>query len=158
MTRPLPIADLSDFTSGDEQRVNSFIQTIGDSLADIGFFALTNHGIDLSLIEDTYEEAESFFMLNESVKRLYAKPEISHQRGYTAFGVEHAKDNPAPDLKEFWQTGRGQQGSETDNKYPMNIWPHEHIPKFEEKVDDLYNQMEAIPNQLLAACSLYLAK
>ena len=91
LTRPLPIADLSDFTSGDEQRINSFIQTIGDSLADIGFFALTNHGIDLSLIEDTYEEAESFFMLDESVKRLYAKPEISHQRGYTAFGVEHAK-------------------------------------------------------------------
>ena len=61
--------------------------------------------------------------------------------GYTAFGVEHAKDNPAPDLKEFWQTGRGQQGSETDNKYPMNIWPNNHIPKFEEKVDNLYNQM-----------------
>ena len=91
LTRPLPIADLSDFLSGDEHRVQSFIQVVGDSLADIGFFALTNHGIDLSLIEDTYHEAESFFMLDESVKRLYAKPEISHQRGYTAFGVEHAK-------------------------------------------------------------------
>ncbi|MGB2174890.1 MAG: 2-oxoglutarate and iron-dependent oxygenase domain-containing protein [Candidatus Poseidoniaceae archaeon] len=73
MTRPLPIADLSDFLSGDEARIESFIQTVGDSLADIGFFALTNHGIDLSLIEDTYREAESFFMLNESEKRLYSK-------------------------------------------------------------------------------------
>ena len=35
----------------------------------------------------------------------YARREISHQRGYTAFGVEHAKDNPAPDLKEFCRLG-----------------------------------------------------
>jgi len=158
LTRPLPIADLDDYLSEDEQRVQKFIKTVGDSLADIGFFALTNHGIDLSLIEGTYHEAESFFMLEDSVKNLYSKPEISHQRGYTSFGVEHAKDNPAPDLKEFWQTGRGQQGSETDNKYPMNIWPNEHIPKFEENVDSLYNQMEIISNQLLAACSTYLGK
>ena len=158
LTRPLPVADLSDFLSGEEHRVQSFIQIVGDSLADIGFFALTNHGIDLSLIEETYEQAESFFMLDDSVKLLYAKPEISHQRGYTAFGVEHAKDNPAPDLKEFWQTGRGQQGSETDIKYPMNIWPDKHTPLFEQKVDALYNKMEAISNQLLSACSLYLGK
>ena len=80
LTRPLPVADLSDFLSGEEHRVQSFIQIVGDSLADIGFFALTNHGIDLSLIEETYEQAESFFMLDDSVKLLYAKPEISHQR------------------------------------------------------------------------------
>ena len=158
LTRPLPIADLSDFLSGDEARIESFIQTVGDSLADIGFFALTNHGIDLSLIEDTYREAESFFMLNESEKRLYSRPEISHQRGYTAFGVEHAKDNPAPDLKEFWQTGRSSQGSSSDLKYPMNIWPDQHIPLFKDKVDGLYNKMEIISNQLLSACSLYLGK
>ena len=40
----------------------------------------------------------------------------------------------------------------------MNIWPNEHMPKFEEKVDALYNQMETISNQLLSACSLYLGK
>lgn len=158
LARPLPVADLSDFVSGDKERIQAFIQTVGDSLTDIGFFALVNHGIDLSLIEETYREAETFFMLDDVVKRLYAKPEISHQRGYTAFGVEHAKDNPAPDLKEFWQTGRGQQGSETDLKYPMNIWPNEHVPKFEEKVDALYNNMERISNQLLTACSVYLGK
>lgn len=154
----LPIADLNDLLSDDEERINQFIQVVGDSLADIGFFALINHGIELSLIEDTYREAESFFMLDEEQKRLYAKPEISHQRGYTAFGVEHAKDNSAPDLKEFWQTGRGEQGSSSDLKYPKNIWPNEHTPLFEEKVDGLYNQMEDISNQLLSACSVYLGQ
>ncbi|MGB1954802.1 MAG: 2-oxoglutarate and iron-dependent oxygenase domain-containing protein, partial [Candidatus Poseidoniaceae archaeon] len=105
MSRPLPVADLQDFLSGDEDRRKAFIQTVGDSLSDIGFFALINHGIDLNHIEETYKQAEYFFDLDEETKRSYLRPEISHQRGYTAFGIEHAKNNPAPDLKEFWQTG-----------------------------------------------------
>ena len=158
MTRSIPVVDFADYLSNDEARRNSFIEMVGDSLKDIGFFALKNHGIPLELIHQSYENGDAFFGLDQSSKSGYSRSEISHQRGYTAFGVEHAKDNLAPDLKEFWQTGRGQQGSETDNKYPMNIWPNEHIPKFEEKVDDLYNQMETISNQLLSACSIYLGK
>ena len=159
LTRPLPIADLSDFLSGEEHRVQSFIQIVGDSLADIGFFALTNHGIDLSLIEETYEQAEAFFMLDDSVKHLYAKPEISHQRGYTAFGVEHAKDNPAPDLKEFWQTGRTlPEDHPLKSEYATNIWPTKDCPEFGPAVDGLYIQMEELSRTLLEVCSRYLGK
>lgn len=156
MSRPLPVANLQDFLSGDETRRKAFIETVGDSLADIGFFALVNHGIDLNLIEETYSQAEHFFALDEETKRLYLRPEISHQRGYTAFGIEHAKNNPAPDLKEFWQTGRGNQGSETDLRYPANNWPSQHLPEFEKNVDSLYDKMEAISTMLLSACSTYL--
>ena len=46
--------------------------------------------------------------------------EIAHQRGYTAFGVEHAKDNPAPDLKEFWQTGRTHKQGRVRPIQPMS--------------------------------------
>ena len=156
LSRPLPVADLQDFLSGDETRRMAFIETVGDSLADIGFFALVNHGIDLSHIEETYLQAENFFNLDEETKRLYLRPEISHQRGYTAFGIEHAKNNPAPDLKEFWQTGRGNQGSESDLTYPANNWPSQHLPEFEVNVDSLYDKMEAISTMLLSACSTYL--
>ena len=156
LSRPLPVADLQDFLSGDEDRRKAFIQTVGDSLSDIGFFALINHGIDLNHIEETYKQAEYFFDLDEETKRSYLRPDISHQRGYTAFGIEHAKNNPAPDLKEFWQTGRGNQGSETDLTYPANIWPTNHLPDFEMNVDSLYNKMESISTMLLSACSTYL--
>ena len=101
MSRSIPIVDFADFTSGDQQRQENFVQTVGDSLKDIGFFALKNHGIPLELISQSYEKADEFFGLTDQEKMTYARREISHQRGYTAFGVEHAKDNPAPDLKEF---------------------------------------------------------
>ncbi len=157
MSRSIPIVDFADFTSGNKQRQEKFVQSVGDSLKDIGFFALKNHGIPLALIKQSYDKGDAFFGLSEAQKMNYARREISHQRGYTAFGVEHAKDNPAPDLKEFWQTGRTHKPNENPS-YPANIWPDDVIPEFRKIIDDLYNKMESLSCDLLSACSLYLGK
>lgn len=158
MGRSIPIVDFRLALSSDVEDQEAFVNRVGHALRDIGFFALTHHGIDLSLIETVYDQAERFFLLDSSIKQGYARPEASHQRGFTPFGVEHAKDNPAPDLKEFWQTGRGQQGSEDDHRYPANVWPSEHLPEFEANVDGLYNRMEALSITILEACSEYLGR
>ena len=127
MTRSIPSIDFRLATSDVEEERQQFVREVGDALKDIGFFALTNHGIPRSLVDDTYAQCDAFFDLDEATKRLYLQPDIGHQRGYTAFGVEHAKDNPAPDLKEFWQTGRairvmarGQPTHKTCG--PRNTW------------------------------------
>jgi len=158
MSRVIPVIDFEEFHSNDESRRSKFITQVGESLKDIGFFALKNHGIPIELIEQSYAQGDNFFSLNEATKRNYLRPEISHQRGYTAFGIEHAKDNPAPDLKEFWQTGRSHQQSEKSDTYPQNVWPNDTIPEFQSIVDDLYNRMESLSQDLLSACSLYLGK
>ena len=158
MTRTIPVIDFDDFNSSDDKKLNQFIQAVGDSLKDIGFFALKNHGIPIDLIEQSYIQGDAFFSLDEAVKRTYLQPEISHQRGYTAFGIEHAKDNPAPDLKEFWQNGRSHDGSETLPNYPLNVWPNDKVPDFESVIDGLYNRMESLSQDLLSACSTYLGK
>ena len=157
MSRSIPVIDFADYVSGDDSRKEKFIQEVGDSLKDIGFFALENHGIPLELIKQSYNKGDEFFGLKQEEKMLYARRDISHQRGYTAFGVEHAKDNPAPDLKEFWQTGRTHQEGETPS-YPANVWPDESVPQFKLVVDDLYNKMESLSCDLLSACSEYLGK
>ena len=154
MKRHIPVVDFA--LSSSPQTMQEFVHQVGDALKDIGFFALTNHGIDLAHIEAAYEEAEGFFDLEEAVKRRYARPEVAHQRGYTPFGTEHAKDNPAPDLKEFWQTGRSHQGSSDDHNDPVNVWPSDVRPAFEEHVDGLYRAMHSLAETLLEACSRYL--
>ena len=158
MTRSIPVIDFGDFLSKDPNRREDFVSKVGDSLKDIGFFALENHGIPIELIEKSYQRGDEFFSLDQSSKSNYLQPNISHQRGYTAFGVEHAKDNPAPDLKEFWQTGRSHKSEEKTPNYPTNIWPNDTVPQFQETIDDLYNQMESLSLNLLSACSLYLGK
>ena len=157
MSRKIPVIDFSDFISGDELRRQKFIKEVGDSLKDIGFFALENHHIPIELIKQAYDKGDNFFDLPEDVKMQYAQREISHQRGYTPFGMEHAKDNPAPDLKEFWQTGRSHEMGHSVT-YPENIWPDESVPQFKYVVDDLFIRMEGLSRELLSACSEYLGK
>ena len=152
MSRTLEVCDLSDWRAGGEKR-SQFVEKMGAALQDIGFFALTGHGIPLDFISHSYTMAERFFHLDQSTKNAYEGKEIGRQRGYTPYGVEHAKDNPAPDLKEFWQTGRT-----TDTPgFLANVWPAE-IEGFEESIDGLYVAMEAMSSELLAAASLYLGK
>ena len=158
MSRTIPVIDFEDYTCGKTQRIEEFVNKVGDSLKDIGFFALKNHGIPLELIDDSYKQGDSFFNLEEQKKKQYLHPEISHQRGYTAFGIEHAKDNPAPDLKEFWQSGRSHNAEKSEPNYPKNVWPDDTVPQFKDTMDTLFNKMEILSRDLLSACSLYLEK
>lgn len=157
LARRIPTVNFADMM-GDPSAQNRFVQAVGDSLKDIGFFALKNHGIDLALIERAYEQGDAFFSLPKATKQRYLQPEISHQRGYTAFGVEHAKDNDAPDLKEFWQNGRTHAGEGAPATYPANVWPEADAPEFKGVIDTLFNQMEGLAQRILGACSLYLGK
>ena len=49
MARTLAVCDLTDWHAGGVQR-ESFIQKMGEALQDIGFFALTGHGIEVEAI------------------------------------------------------------------------------------------------------------
>jgi isopenicillin N synthase-like dioxygenase len=158
MSRTIPTVDYRLALSNQSADRELFVAQVGDALKDIGFFALINHGIPRDLISDTYQQCDAFFDLDEGTKRTYLRPEIAHQRGYTAFGVEHAKDNPAPDLKEFWQTGRPYPSEGPRPTYPQNVWPTDDAPSFQATTEDLFAGMESLAQRLLEACSLYLGK
>jgi len=157
--REITICDMSDFLSNDTNKQQQFISRMGDALKDIGFFALSNHGIPLSEITLAYSESEKFFSHGHEVKLGYEQRAINRQRGFTSFGIEHAKGNDAPDLKEFWQTGRTLSPDHKNfETYPENIWPKKECPEFEGAIDGLYLKMESLSRKLLDAASLYLGR
>ncbi|GIR08117.1 MAG: hypothetical protein CM15mP18_4460 [Methanobacteriota archaeon] len=92
MTRSLQVCDLRDWHAGGEAR-ERFVTTMGDALKDIGFFALTGHGISADAIDQAYATIGRFFHLDDATKRTYERADMFRQRGYTPYGVEHAKDN-----------------------------------------------------------------
>ena len=102
----IPVLNLQDYLSDDGNRKDKFVQELGEALVDIGFFSLTGHGIDLNHIDKAYTVAEDFFALSPETKSKYENKDGPKQRGHIPFGIEAAKGNPTPDLKEFWQTGR----------------------------------------------------
>ena len=158
MTRTLAVCDLRDWKAGGEARAR-FVTTMGDALKDIGFFALTGHGISAAAIDQAYTTIGRFFHLDDATKRTYERADMFRQRGYTPYGVEHAKDNPEPDLKEFWQTGRTlPDGHPSQAAFPRNFWPTADVPEFEGHIDGLYQAMERMSVDLLSAASRYLGE
>ncbi|MFN3201659.1 MAG: isopenicillin N synthase family dioxygenase [Bradymonadia bacterium] len=153
----IPVVSLEDWTSGDADRRAHFAKTVGDALTDLGFFALTNHGVDQDLIKNGYAEVQSFFDLPEAAKKAYELAELNGQRGYISVGREHAKDHPVPDLKEFWHVG---PEIPTDSphhpaqNYARNLWPAE-LPQFKPTLLELYGQLERCAGALLEACAIY---
>ena len=148
----IPILDLENMSW------EEFVHASGSALEDIGFYALKGHGIPQILIDSSYHVAAEFFKQTQERKDTYEFNEIHRQRGYTPFGVEHAKDNPAPDLKEFWQTGRTLENTHPKyDEFPKNIWP-ESPAGFENSIDDLYVRLEKLSVKLLSAASEYLGK
>ena len=158
MVRSLAVCDLRDWYAGGKAR-DEFVTAMGNALKDIGFFALTGHGIPADAIDQAYQTSGDFFHLDQAVKQRYERADIFRQRGYTPYGVEHAKDNPEPDLKEFWQTGRSLPRRHDGTADGLeNFWPTADVPDFEANIDGLYQAMERMSLDLLSAASLYLGE
>jgi isopenicillin N synthase-like dioxygenase len=147
----IPVVDLGDWHEGGAAR-QRFVTTVGESLADIGFFAVRNHGVPDALLASSYEVARAFFHQEHATKARYHDAAKKGQRGYTGMGKEHAKDASFADLKEFWQVGRpGWRHPE----YGDNVWPSE-TPKFGETFIDLYQRLDGLGQVLLQACAAYI--
>jgi len=152
----IPSIDLADYTSGDGRTKTAVIRTLGEGLQEFGFLNVSGHGIDRGLIRRTYDLWKQFFELPEAAKKRYVVG-VGGARGYTSFGVEHAKNNPHPDLKEFWHVGQVPEAAEglpaghpARESYPPNVWPEE-IPDLETSTRELYRRLEACAAVLLEA-------
>jgi isopenicillin N synthase-like dioxygenase len=133
---------LKAYTYGDPAQRRAFSEGFLRGLQEHGFIILTDHGVSTDLLARAYSLARDVFALPEAVKRRYA----AGMRGYTPFGVEHAKDSGRPDLKEFWQIGHEPQAGD----FPPNVWPAE-APGFRETFQDLFARLNDTGVVLLRA-------
>lgn len=148
---------LSQFREGTAKDRAEFIRVLGDSFRHTGFVKVAGHLVQPTDVEGAYSAARAFFALPEEVKRRYLVPGTGGARGFTAFGSEHAKDNPVGDLKEFWHVGQ-----ELPAEHPLkaaygdNLWPEAEVPGFRAHTLALYRALEACAGTLLEALALYL--
>ncbi|MBD0269989.1 MAG: isopenicillin N synthase family oxygenase, partial [Cyanobacteria bacterium Co-bin8] len=150
ISQPLiPTLDLQTFLTGEPKEQTQFIDAVGLALERIGFFVLSNPGVDPASIATAYGTAERFFSLDTATKLQYEYPHLKGQAGFTRFGREQAKDAALPDLKEFWHVNR------SSLEQPDAFWPQE-VPEFRSAMIRLFAQLETCAGILLEACALYL--
>ncbi|MFN7133155.1 MAG: isopenicillin N synthase family dioxygenase [Myxococcales bacterium] len=153
--RNIPTISLADYTSGDPERKDRFVQAFGQALIEFGFVGIKDHGVPDDLIRRTYTAIKAFFALPEETKRRYEIPGAGGQRGYTPFGREHAKTRTAPDLKEFFHVGRDLPPNHPHRSaYGDNVWPEE-VPEFRTTTQALYTALDDAAAEMLEALALY---
>ena len=155
----IPVVDLADWNGGPAARAR-VVETVGGALADVGFFAVANHGVPDALTQKAYDVARRFFALSPAQKARYTQPGAKGQRGYTGFGTEHAKDSKAPDLKEFWQVGRVDvpDTHPVHGPYGPNVGPDADVEGFRATMTELYRRLDGLGALLLEACAAYIGE
>jgi isopenicillin N synthase-like dioxygenase len=147
---------LGQFSEGSPKDRADFVQILGESLVNTGFVKVDGHKVTKARVDAAYRDIEAFFALPEATKRAYLVPGTGGARGFTAFGSEHAKDNPVGDLKEFWHIGQDNPpGGTFEGDFMPNLWPAE-VPAFKENLLGLFTDLEACAGTLLEAIALYL--
>ncbi|MFZ4714324.1 MAG: isopenicillin N synthase family dioxygenase [Bacteriovoracaceae bacterium] len=140
--RQVPELSLLSYVNGSSTEQVKFVDNLFSGLKDYGFIILKDHTVDTKLCSKAYDLIHEFFSLSEEKKLSYVSKGGGGQRGYTAFGTEHAKYSKHADLKEFWHVGRDLPAGHPFHKYyPENIWVKE-IPEFQDTFSKLYSSLD----------------
>jgi isopenicillin N synthase-like dioxygenase len=146
--------DLGEFRSGAQAR-SAFVAELGRAFRELGFVRVVGHDVGEALLAAAYRDSGALFALPDATKRRYHLPGAGGARGYTPFGIETAKDQSDPDLKEFWHVGRELAGDHTHDALLPNVWPSE-VPSFRPTMLALYSALDRLGGELLQAIAEHL--
>ncbi|MEL7116397.1 MAG: 2-oxoglutarate and iron-dependent oxygenase domain-containing protein [Pseudomonadota bacterium] len=155
----LPLIDISGIRTARESGIRRIADEIGFAAREIGFFRIVGHGIDLALVERTYQMAERFFALPEHLKRSHYIGLSSNHRGYVPFTE---KGDYADEVNRNYEAfDLGLDLPEDDPDYLAgnrllgpNVWPD--LPGFKETVSTYYAQISALGRLISAALEMHL--
>lgn len=162
----VPVIDLTPARAGGRTERLAVARAVDDACCEIGFFAITGHGVPDRLVEDLKSRAHEFFALPLPQKLAARHPVAGTNRGYHPVGGETlsaANDAAAPpDLKEFFHVGPVDVRDEPYYKGPLgrrhyepNIWPVS-PPGFEQAATAYYRTMSELVVFLMRLAALAL--
>ncbi len=130
----VPIIDVAPFRGGDASAKHAIAAAVGQAVNDIGFLAITGHGVDPGLIAQVQTVSNAFFDLPMEEKSRVGRPAPDVTRGYIALEAEsvgrsQGLDLPG-DLNESLMIGPVDTsetqyftGPQAGNHFHPNLWP-----------------------------------
>jgi isopenicillin N synthase-like dioxygenase len=162
----VPIIDLTSARQGGRAERLQVARAIDQACREIGFFAITGHGVPERLVEDLRRVAHDFFALPMAEKLAVRHPVAGTNRGYHPVGGEAlSKANDAaapPDLKEFFHVGPVDVGddayytsAEGCQHFVANLWPARPAG-FERAATEYYRTLSELIRFLMRLAALAL--
>ncbi len=162
----VPLIDLAPAREGGQAERERAAASVDAACREIGFFAITGHGVPGQIVHDLRRAAHAFFAMPPEVKLRSRHPVARVNRGYHPVGGEAlAKANDAaspPDLKEFFHVGP--VDTEADPYYTSprgrahftsNIWPAS-PPVFAQTATVYYRAMDRLVLFLMRLAAIAL--
>lgn len=152
----IPVVSLARWTSGTEADRDAFADELREICHGIGFFTLVDHGLPEGFVGRYFDQLRAFFALPESVKKRIDKRRSRHFRGWERVGAELT--NNRVDYREQLDL------SGEHPPYPVDVTPDylrldgpnqwladEDLPGFRATVEEFFERMSGIADQLMAA-------
>jgi isopenicillin N synthase-like dioxygenase len=162
----VPVIDVGPARRGGRAERAAVAAAIDAACREIGFFAISGHGVPDRLVDDMRRVAHEFFALPMADKLAARHPVAGTNRGYHPVGGEAlaaANDAAAPpDLKEFFHIGPVDTpadpyhtGALGRRHFEPNIWPR--VPAgFEQAATGYYRTMSGLIVFLMRLAALAL--
>jgi isopenicillin N synthase-like dioxygenase len=124
----VPLIDLGPLREGTPAGLAQVAREIGAAAREIGFFAVTNHGIPAALVAEMFTAARDFFALPQAEKDALSIEASSAYLGYARIELERLDPSRPGDVKESFNMGRERAADDPDviNRTPFvgpNRWP-----------------------------------
>jgi isopenicillin N synthase-like dioxygenase len=117
---------------------------------------LADHGLPDQALRQCTIYFKDFFARRPEAKRRYWREDLAGARGYTPPGIETAKGQRVPDLKEFWHVGRElPEGHRYRTFMPENIWV-EDIEGFRDTLLEAFEAFDHLGRTLLRSLARWL--
>ena len=152
----IPVIDVSGAISGND--IQSVADAIHAAAVDHGFFYISNHGIDPSLLQQAFDVSEAFFDRPVSDKK--AVTVNIQQRGWMGKGMSRLKGSKTHDLKEvfFWGSELALDDPDVVAGKPLcavNQWPVD-FPPLQADLTPYYDAVCSVARRVMAALAVSL--
>lgn len=155
----IPVIDLDvERTPAAQAALAGQIRTV---CHEVGFFIVTNHGVDPELVERVFSTMQTFFALPDDKKLLIDKRSSRHFRGWEAEGAELT--NNRPDIRQQIDLWTEWPARALDVEPPElrllgpNQWlPDETLPGHRAAVDEWMTELGSLADRILGLLSIGL--
>lgn len=155
----LPLISVSGLKTGNPEIFEQTANAIGQAAREFGFFRICDHGIDLALIEKTYQAAAHFFALSDAQKRQYYIGDSPNHRGYVPFTEKGDYPDEVNRSYEAFDLGLDLPHDDPDflagkRVLGPNVWPK--VVGFKDIISDYYAQVSALGHLITTALEVHL--
>ena len=153
----IPEIDISSLHDGSEASFHKVGGKLSEAAQEIGFFYISGHGIEPSIIDSAFEIAEQFFLLPRN-KKIQVRVSDSH-RGFLSIGESTMEGYQGADQKESYIWGLDFDGSGQfgQSLSAPNRWPTE-MPQMRTVLRSYFDAIHQCSFKLLRAAAVSLGQ